>query len=133
MSTIKNWHAEAKSNLSRGERMYGFHYRIEIYPPAAKRIYGYYSLPALIDDALVGRIDLKSDRQNRVLRVQSAWREADAPPGTKECIAPLLQEACAWQGLDRIEVVARGNLAGAVAKELAALSTGPGSVNVEVS
>lgn len=117
----------------RTERMFGFHYRIEIYTPAAKRIYGYYSLPVLIDDALVGRIDLKSDRQNRVLRVQSAWREADAPPGIAERIAPLLQEACAWQGLDRIEVVARGSLAGAVAKELAVLSTEPESVNVEVS
>ncbi len=59
----------------RALRMFGFDYRIEIYTPAPKRVYGYYTLPLLIDDQLVGRIDLKSDRQNKTLRVQSAWRE----------------------------------------------------------
>ncbi len=61
--------------------MFGFHYRIEIYTPAPKRIYGYYTLPVLVDDRIVARIDLKSDRQNGVLRVQSAWHEAGEPPG----------------------------------------------------
>lgn len=103
---------------NRAERMFGFRYRIEIYTPAPKRVYGYYTLPLLIDDRLAGRIDLKSDRQNRVLRVQSAWREADAPPETAERLAPLLRETAAWQGLERIEVMDRGDLAAAVAAEL---------------
>ena len=102
----------------RAERMFGFHYRIEIYTPAPKRIFGYYTLPLLIDDRLVGRVDLKSDRQNRVLRVQSSWTEVDAPPETAARLAPLLRETAAWQGLDAIEVMGRGNLAGAVAAEL---------------
>ena len=108
---------------SRAERLFGFHYRIEIYTPQPKRVYGYYVLPLLVDDALVGRIDLKSDRQNGVLRVQAAWSETDAPgaPGHGETaarLAPLLRQTAAWQGLDDVEVMDRGNLAAAVAAEL---------------
>src|SRR5690606_8327802 len=97
---------------------FGFRYRIEIYTPQPKRIYGYYTLPVLLDEALVGRIDLKSDRQNGVLRVQSAWREADAPAGIEQRIAPLLRETAAWQGLDAIEVMRRGDFAGTIAGAL---------------
>lgn len=103
----------------RAQRLFAFHYRIEIYTPAPKRIFGYYSLPILIDDRLVGRIDLKSDRQARVLRVQSAWHEEHADRATvAERIAPLLARTAAWQGLDTIEVKDRGDLAAAVAGEL---------------
>src|SRR5690606_25339332 len=102
----------------RAERMFGFHYRIEIYTPQPKRIYGYYVLPLLIDDRLVGRVDLKSDRQNGVLRVQASWTEPDAPAETAARLAPLLREIAAWQGLERVEVMRRGDLADAVAAEL---------------
>jgi uncharacterized protein YcaQ len=98
-------------------RMFGFHYRIEIYTPAPKRVFGYYTLPVLVDDALVGRIDLKSDRQAGVLRVQSAWRE----PGQSqdvERIGHLLREAAAWQGLDRIEFAGRGDLSAVLEGEV---------------
>jgi uncharacterized protein YcaQ len=100
----------------RALRLFGFHYRIEIYTPAPKRIYGYYSLPILVDDALVGRIDLKNDRQRKVLRVQSAWREEGAPAGIAERVVPALAELARWQGLESTEVVDRGDLA----RELAA-------------
>jgi uncharacterized protein len=102
----------------RALRMFDFHYRIEIYTPAPKRIFGYYTLPVLVDDRIVGRIDLKSDRQNRVLRVQSAWREAGQPGGFEGRLATLLRDTAAWQGLDGIEVMNRGDLAAAVAAEL---------------
>jgi uncharacterized protein YcaQ len=102
----------------RALRMFGFHYRIEIYTPAPKRVFGYYTLPLLIDDRLVGRVDLKSDRQNGVLRVQSAWTEADAPADAAARLAPLLRQTAAWQGLDAIKVIDRGDLAAAVAAEL---------------
>ena len=95
----------------RALRMFGFHYRIEIYTPAPKRIYGYYTLPALVDEAIVGRVDLKSDRQNGVLRVQSAWREPHAPRGVEERLVPVLRELAAWQGLGDILVADRGDLA----------------------
>jgi uncharacterized protein YcaQ len=103
---------------ARAERLFGFHYRIEIYTPAPKRVFGYYSLPLLIDDRLVGRVDLKSDRQNGVLRVQSAWQETDAPVDAAARLAPLLRQTAAWQGLDAIEVMERGTLATEVAAEL---------------
>jgi len=99
---------------ARAERMFDFHYRIEIYTPEPKRIFGYYSLPILIDDALVGRIDLKNDRQNRVLRVQSAWLQPNAPVGVEERIVPLLENTRVWQGLDTVEFTGRGGLSPAL-------------------
>ena len=109
---------------ARAERMFDFHYRIEIYTPEPKRVFGYYSLPILIDDALVGRIDLKNDRQNRVLRVQSAWREAHAPAGIEERIVPLLENTRAWQGLDSVEFTGRGDLSPALNAAWASRETG---------
>ncbi|QEE61935.1 winged helix-turn-helix domain-containing protein [Salinibacterium sp. dk2585] len=102
----------------RAERLFNFHYRIEIYTPEPKRVYGYYSLPILLDDDIVGRVDLKSDRKAGILRVQSAWQEADAPAETAARLAPLLQQTAAWQGLGEVEVVDRGTLAPALAAEL---------------
>ncbi|WP_448005378.1 winged helix-turn-helix domain-containing protein [Agromyces bauzanensis] len=104
----------------RTERLFDFHYRIEIYTPEADRKFGYYSLPVLVDDDLVGRVDLKSDRKARVLRVQSAWSEAGAPADTAARLLPVLRRAAAWQGLDDIEVAGRGDLAPALRAELAA-------------
>ncbi len=95
----------------RALRMFGFHYRIEIYTPAPKRVFGYYTLPVLVDEALVGRIDLKNDRQARVLRVQSAWREESSPVGISERIVPVLRRIAEWQGCESIEVADRGDLA----------------------
>ena len=112
----------------RALRLFGFHYRIEIYTPAPKRIYGYYTLPVLLDDRIVGRIDLKSDRQARVLRVQSAWREDGVGDDIVERIVPLLESTRAWQGLDGIEVVDRGNLARPLGDRF-----GPAAVNAEAS
>ncbi|MET0726508.1 MAG: crosslink repair DNA glycosylase YcaQ family protein, partial [Leifsonia sp.] len=109
---------------ARTERLFDFHYRIEIYTPAEKRIFGYYTLPILIDDRLVGRIDLKNDRQAGVLRVQSAWLEEDVHDRDVADIAArtagLLRDAAAWQGLDAFEVVGRGTLSPALVGELIA-------------
>lgn len=101
----------------RAERMFGFHYRIEIYTPAPKRVFGYYVLPVLQDDALVGRVDLKSDRQRGVLRVRTAWQEPGQPLDA-ERLAHTLRAAAAWQGLDGVEVTDRGTAAAQVAGAL---------------
>jgi uncharacterized protein YcaQ len=104
----------------RALRMFDFYYRIEIYTPQPKRVYGYYVLPILLDDRIVGRVDLKSDRQAGILRVQSAWTEDGAPPDTAERVAGVLREAAAWQGLGDVVVGDRGDLAPALRGALAA-------------
>jgi hypothetical protein len=99
-------------NRDRALRLFGFHYRIEIYTPAPRRQYGYYVLPFLLGDSLVGRVDLKADRQRSVLRVQGAYAEPDVD---REAVAAPLAEELAllarWLELEGVEIAERGDLA----------------------
>ena len=88
----------------RAERLFGFEYRIEIYTPAPQRRYGYYSLPVLIGDDIVGRVDLKADRAASTLLVQSAWWEHGRPADAAARLADELRAAAHWQGLEAISV-----------------------------
>lgn len=98
----------------RAERLFGFHYRISIYTPAADRKHGYYVLPVLVGDQLVGRLDLKSDRRAGVLRVQHAHVEPEFTGDAAALAArvvPLLAEASEWQGLGEVAVTPVGTMA----------------------
>jgi uncharacterized protein YcaQ len=105
-------------NRDRAIRLFDFDYKIEIYVPEPKRVYGYYTLPLLQNGNLVGRIDLKSERKTGELLVQSAWHELDVKPtavdGLANDLAKHLSEVAAWQGLKNIIVADKGNLAGAL-------------------
>jgi uncharacterized protein YcaQ len=98
-------------NRDRASRVFAFDYKIEIYTPAAKRKFGYYSLPILMDDALVGRIDLKADRKAQTLIVRSAHWEPRRPENAVERLADVVRRAAAWRGLSSILIEDWGDAA----------------------
>lgn len=104
----------------RALRAFDLDYRIEIYVPLARRRYGYYSLPVLVGDRIVARVDLKADRAASTLQVQSAWWEPPSRAEDAEAIAGELASAARWQGLENISVSGWGDAADALAGALGA-------------
>jgi uncharacterized protein YcaQ len=107
---------------SRASRLFDFDYRIEIYVPAVKRIYGYYVLPFLLGDDLVARVDLKADRARGVptLHVKGTFGEAGIDQGlVAAALAVELAELAMWLGLEDVLVEGNGNLAATLKDALA--------------
>ncbi len=100
------WHRD------RAEALFGAHIRIELYTPQHKRTHGYYVLPFLFGDRIVGRVDLKADRAAETLQVLSAHCEPGIPADV--FVSPLADELrlmARWLGLPKIAVTRRGDAA----------------------
>jgi uncharacterized protein YcaQ len=95
----------------RVERLFDFHYRIEIYTPAPKRQYGYYVWPFLLDGRLVGRVDLKAERARDALHVVGAFTEpGQDAAAVAVALAAELETMASWLGLADVTVGERGDL-----------------------
>jgi uncharacterized protein YcaQ len=84
------------SDRDRAEALFDFRYRLEMYVPRAKREYGYYVLPLLVGDRLVGRAEPRFDRKTRTLELLGAW-------GDTSRLDEALQSLAGWLGAERIE------------------------------
>ena len=95
----------ALRDRDRAEFLFGFYYRIEVFVPEPKRQYGYYVFPVLEGDRLIGRIDMKSFRDESTLRVKAFWPEAGVKLGAGRT-AKLEAELARWAAFtdcDRVE------------------------------
>jgi hypothetical protein len=95
----------ALRDRDRAEFLFGFFYRIEVFVPEAKRVWGYYVFPVLEGDRLVGRIDTKAFRDAGALRVKAFWPEAGVKL-TKARLGKLkaeLDRLARFAGCDRVE------------------------------
>jgi uncharacterized protein len=90
------------SDRERTERLFDFRFRLEIYVPKAKREFGYFVLPILRGDRLIGRIDPLYDRRAGVLRVNAVYAEADASPADGLAARRASEELAAWLGADEV-------------------------------
>ena len=87
----------------RNERLFDFHYRIEIYTPKEKRKFGYYVLPFMMNGQMVGRVDLKADRANSKLLVHSVHTEKGVKRSTiNDSLNNELRAMALWLGLDKV-------------------------------
>jgi uncharacterized protein YcaQ len=99
----------------RTERLFGFRYVLEIYTPPPKRVYGYYVLPFLLGEELVGRVDLKADRAAGKLLARAAYAEEGVDhPAVATALSEELASLAAWLGLDDVVVEPKGDLAPAL-------------------
>jgi hypothetical protein len=78
---------------SRAEALFDFHYRLEMYVPKAKREYGYYVLPILVGDRIVGRIEPRFDRTTKTLEVLGAWGDTSRADQALSSLATWLGAA----------------------------------------
>jgi uncharacterized protein len=87
----------------RAEELFDFEYNLEMYKPAAKRRWGYFALPILHQDRLVGKVDAKADPKASVLRVHAIHEDVKFTRTTAKAVQAELEELASWLGLDAVE------------------------------
>jgi uncharacterized protein YcaQ len=92
------------ANRERAEELFGFQFKLEIYVPPAKREFGYYVMPILHGERLIGRIDPIFDRKSRTFRVKAVYAEPDAPPRAAAGVARAIRELARWVGATSIDI-----------------------------
>jgi uncharacterized protein len=87
----------------RAEELFEFEYTLEMYKPAAKRRWGYFALPILNHDRLVGKVDATADRKTAVLRVNAIHEDVKFTAAMRRAVEAELEDLASWLGLDAIE------------------------------
>jgi uncharacterized protein len=87
----------------RAEELFDFEYTLEMYKPVAKRRWGFYALPILHADRLVGKLDAKADREASALRVHAIHEDVPFTPSMARAVQAELDDLAAWLGLERID------------------------------
>ena len=86
----------------RAQELFDFDYTLEMYKPAAKRRWGYFALPVLHHDRLVGKVDATADRKASVLRVNAIHEDVKFTRPMAKAVQAELEDLAAWLGLDTI-------------------------------
>ncbi|GAB4078514.1 DNA glycosylase AlkZ-like family protein [Nostocoides australiense] len=84
----------------RAMEIFGFDYQLEMYKPAAKRRWGYWALPVLHGDQLIGKVDAQTDRTRGVLRVNAIHEDSAWPGAARDGIRRELRALATWLGAD---------------------------------
>ncbi len=87
----------------RAEELFGFDYQLEMYKPAAKRRWGYFALPVLHDDRLVGKLDAKADRKAGVLRVHALHRDVRFTRAMTAAVRREVADLARWLGVEVVD------------------------------
>jgi hypothetical protein len=107
----------------RAERLFKFHYRIEIYVPERKRQWGYYVLPFRLGDDIVARVDLKAERKRSALQVKAGYlEEGNDATAVAAALASELHATREWLDLEHLEVVAHNGFT----RRLRSIASAPG-------
>jgi uncharacterized protein YcaQ len=86
----------------RTEELFDFEYTLEMYKPAAKRRWGYFALPILHHDRLVGKVDAAADRKSSVLRVQAIHEDVRFTRVMTKAVQAELDDLASWLGLSGV-------------------------------
>ena len=88
---------------ARTQELFDFEYTLEMYKPAAKRRWGYFALPILHHDRLVGKVDAKADRKASVLQINAIHEDVKFTRAMTTAVRDELEDLASWLGLAAIE------------------------------